>query len=428
MTVVPMKTDHSVSRRTLLLAAGGAASVHPTPARAAQSTPRLTEVDVFPLDALHNHASCVVECPNGDLLVSWYRGSGERTADDVRILGSRLRRGARDWSAPFLLADTPGFPDCNPAMIIDPSRKLWLFWPLIIANQWHTALLMHQTSTRYQGGDPPRWTAPSPVLFKPAADFGSRVSAAVDDDLKHLNRFPGETRERVREYLELRRKNGGDKYFSRMGWMPRAHPYVHEGKRMIVPLYSDGYDFSIMAITDDWGATWRASTPLIGNGPVQPSIARKRDGGLTAYFRDNGTPPQRLLVSESGDGGLTWTPPRDSDVFNPGSGAEVITLRDGAWALINNDTERGRHRLAVSISTDEGKSWRWTRHLVNAPSPEGAASGGYPSLIETRDGMLHATYTYNPADKDVKPDAQGRRLRATIRHAAFNREWVMAGD
>jgi predicted neuraminidase len=42
---------------------------------------------IFPLDGWHNHASSLVECPNGDLLACWFSGSGERTADDVRILG-----------------------------------------------------------------------------------------------------------------------------------------------------------------------------------------------------------------------------------------------------------------------------------------------------------------------------------------------------
>ena len=38
---------------------------------------------IFPLEHWHNHASAIVECPNGDLLVCWFHGSGERTADDA---------------------------------------------------------------------------------------------------------------------------------------------------------------------------------------------------------------------------------------------------------------------------------------------------------------------------------------------------------
>ena len=38
--------------------------------------PRLQAELVFPLDGKHNHAPGIVECSNGDLLASWYRGSG----------------------------------------------------------------------------------------------------------------------------------------------------------------------------------------------------------------------------------------------------------------------------------------------------------------------------------------------------------------
>ena len=45
---------------------------------------------IFEPEKIHNHSSGIVECPNGDLLVCWYRGHGERTSDDVAIMGSRL--------------------------------------------------------------------------------------------------------------------------------------------------------------------------------------------------------------------------------------------------------------------------------------------------------------------------------------------------
>ena len=50
-----------------------------------EGMPEVESSLVFPLHPKHNHAPGIVECPNGDILVSWYRGSGERTADDGRI-------------------------------------------------------------------------------------------------------------------------------------------------------------------------------------------------------------------------------------------------------------------------------------------------------------------------------------------------------
>ena len=66
-----------------------------------------------------------------------------------------------------------------------------------------------------------------------------------------------------------------------------------------------------MAITDDFGKTWKFSNPLVGAGNIQPSMAFKKDGSLVAYMRDNGLAPKRHQVSESKDNGLTWGPVTD---------------------------------------------------------------------------------------------------------------------
>ena len=95
------------------------------------ASPQYSAELVFPLHNQHNHAPGIVECPNGDLLVSWYRGSGERSADDVAVFGARKKHGETAWSEAFLMADTPGFPDCNTCMMIDRQERLWLFWPAI---------------------------------------------------------------------------------------------------------------------------------------------------------------------------------------------------------------------------------------------------------------------------------------------------------
>ena len=119
-----------------------------------------------------------------------------------------LIKGESAWRPRFLLADTPGFPDTNPALFLDAQERVWLLWGTIVANEWHKS-------------DDPQIVA-------------SRA---------------------------LVREHAADKYFSRMGWMTRAHPITLPSGRIIIPLYSDGYSFSIMALSDDAGVTWSASTP-----------------------------------------------------------------------------------------------------------------------------------------------------------------------
>ena len=78
--------------------------------------------------------------------------------------------------------------------------------------------------------------------------------------------------------------------------------------------------------------------------------------------------------------------------------------------MIYNDKEKKpRDRLAVSISTNRGKTWKWTRHLENTPN----GRFDYPSIIQAKDDTLHASYSYN---------------LKTIKHVHFNEAWVQAGD
>jgi predicted neuraminidase len=358
---------------------------------------------VFPLHPQHNHAPGIVECPNGDLLVSWYRGSGERQADDVAVWGARRRRGQSQWSEPFVLADTPGFPDCNTALFIDAQNRLWLFWPLILANTWESCLTSYRVAGHYDADGPPKWDWQGLVLLKPEA-FVEEMDKGLEARLKlaanpaaFTNRLP-----------ELKRRIA-DKLSQRLGWQPRCKPTVLRSGRILLPLYSDTYSVSIMAISDDRGQTWFASRPLAGFGNIQPAVLEKNDGALVAYMRENG-PLDRIRVAESGDQGLSWGPVGITQFPNPGSGLDALRLSNGHWLLVYNDTTSGRNRLAVSLSDDEGKSWKWTRHLENQSN----GSFHYPSMIQARDGTVHSVYSYFVAG--------GKSMK----HVTFNEAWVKA--
>jgi hypothetical protein len=383
---------------------------------------------VFPLENWHNHSSCVVEGPNGDLLICWFHGSGERQADDVKVEGARLRKGEKTWSPRFTMADTPGYPDTNCTMFVDPQERLWLLWPTILANEWHTALMKYKISSRWLSDGAPAWDSQEVLHVTPGQEFADTVNAAMDKLEKSSTLSAEHPRETLDAYIGRLRKSAGEKLTRRLGWMTRAHPVVLDGKRLIVPLYSDGFSFSLMAISDDWGVTWRTSTPLVGGGNIQPSIVRRKDGSLYTLMRDNGPAPKRLHQSESRDRGETWSPVTDSALPNPGSGAEIIGLANGHWILIYNDTERGRNSLAVSISDDEGKSWKWTRHLEYEPPGTSAGSYHYPTIIQAKDGSLHASYSYHIHPSKAQKDAQEKPLHKSIKHAHFNEEWIMMGD
>lgn len=371
---------------------------------------------IFSLEKSHNHASSIAELPNGDLLVAWYRGSGEHEANDVRIMGARKVHGGKSWSEPFVMADTPNFPDANPVIFIDGQKQLQLIWSMIIANDWRRSFLKNRVSEDYQRrNQAPVWKIGEPLFFD-LKDIASRIHRGVE---QYLQENPTQTNA---ERIALLKKSAEDKFLSRMGWIARSHPVRIPSGRILLPLYSDALSLSMMALSDDGGKSWFGSKPIVGLGNIQPTVVRKHDGSLVAYMRNAGSPPKHLQMSVSQDDGVTWSVATHINLPNPNSAVDIIRLGNGYWALVYNDTEEGRHSLAVSISVDEGKSWNWTRHLEQDLRGSGAGQFHYPSILQTRDGLMHVSYSYflNHLPQEAPNKA--------IKHAAFNIQWVQAGS
>jgi len=362
---------------------------------------------IFPQQDKHVHGSTVVECPNGDLLAAWFYGSGERNSDDVLIQGARLRKGATEWSEPFLMADTPFTPDCNPVLFIDPNERLWLFWIAVRANRWEHCILKYRRAEKYTNDGAPEWSWQDAIILRPGEEFVE----ATEKAFKELNPPEHLWAEYAPAYSKMIIEASKDKAKREEGWMTRQNPVVLPSGRILLPLYSDGFNMSLMAISDDMGETWRPSLPIVGLGPIQPAVVRKKDGTLYSYMRDSGGLPKRALWSESRDDGVTWTPAIDTDIPNPGSSVAVIGLKDGRWVMGFNDADLGRHVLALALSDDEGKTWKWKRDLERAEP--GKAGYAYPGMFEGADGRVHITYTFS--------EDGGK----TIKHAAFDPDWIL---
>lgn len=373
---------------------------------------------IFPPNPKHNHGSSIVQAPNGDLLACWFHGSGERTADDVIIQGARKRVGEKSWSEPFLMADTPNYPDCNPVLFVDPRGKLWLFWITVQAHEWGSSALKYRVASNYSQDGPPQWEWQDVIHAEPQ-DLQPMMTSAIDEleakfgDL--LNSQP-----RYQGLLERLREATADELTRRLGWMTRIHPIMTSDSRMMLGLYSDVFNTSAAAFTDDWGKTWTFSKPIITHelGNIQPAFAQRKNGDIVAYMRDNGL-PKKIRTAVSTDGGITWGPVEHLDIPNPGSSVDVVALKNGHWVLVCNDTLDERNVLTAYLSEDEGLTWSYKRALEQwEPRANGYEHGSasYPSLIQTAEGNLHCTYSY----KDESFEG------STIRHTTFNEAWIKA--
>ena len=363
---------------------------------------------IFPIQTQHVHSSSIVELPNGDLLSCWFQGSGERKANDVVVNGARLRKGQKKWSKPFLMADTPGQPDCNPMMFLNKNNELFLVWIAVQSNRWERSILKVKTTTNYTKEGAPKWEWQDVILLKPGKEFGERVKEQFDQ----YGRQDLVWAEYALPYEEMLIKAAKDPKKRETGWMTRTHPVILNNGKILLPLYSDGFNFGLIAISEDNGKTWKPSLPIIGRGLNQPSLIVRKDGSIDAYMRDDGDEPGRILISHSDDEGYSWTYGQKSDIPNPGASLEVIKLKSGNWLMVNNDVDDGRYSLAVTISDDEGKSWKWKRNLENTKG----ASFSYPSVIQAKSGNIHITYS--------SFTIEGQKA---IKHVTFMENWIVKG-
>ena len=143
------------------------------------------------------------------------------------------------------------------------------------------------------------------------------------------------------------------------------------------------------------GKTWEkiAIDPENEAKVIQPTLLTYPENKIQALLRSN---QNYIMESWSTDEGKTWSPLDKTNVLNPNSGIDAVTLSTGLQVLIYNPMEsgkdwvNGRNKLNVSISAD-GKNWKDVAVLEDQPTGEFS----YPSVIQTRDKMVHVVYTAN---------------------------------
>ena len=83
-----------------------------------------------------------------------------------------------------------------------------------------------------------------------------------------------------------------------------------------------------------------------------------------------------------------WSAPTPMSLPNPNSAIDAVILKDGRALLVYNHASTSRSALNVAVSSD-GKHWQAALVLENEPG-----EFSYPAVIQARDGLVHATYTW----------------------------------
>lgn len=330
------------------------------------------------LYAPDSHAANLAELDNGDLLCVWFNGPGEGDPATNVVL-SRLAEGADRWTRPTLVAEDPDHSEQNPVLAQDAAGRVWL---------WHTSNEAHDQRT-------------------------ARVIVRMSDDRGYTWSEP-----RVR--------------FEGPGIFLRNPPLRLSDGSWLLPAYycRSGADHSVVEISPDGGRTWNEHDVPGSDHRIQMSAVQRPDGTLLAVFRSRDA--DRIWAAESGDLGRSWSPPQRTELPNNNSAIQLVKLNDATLALVYNDAslERDQFRwvgpedrprkkavrtpLTVALSEDGGTTWPYRRNVQTADLEyrDNQAGYSYPSIIQAADGRLHVAYSY---------------LRRTIRHVAFDADWVKGG-
>ena len=139
-------------------------------------------------------------------------------------------------------------------------------------------------------------------------------------------------------------------------------------------------------------------------GNIHAALARLSGDRILAYLRPGGNGGV-IWRTQSHNLGETWDIPMPTQIPNPNSGIDLLRLNNGNFLLAFNDSHSMRTPLCVAFATNNGQ-WLYKRTIEAGPGEY-----SYPSLIQTKDGLIHMVYTYQ---------------RKYIEYATFTEDWVCA--
>jgi predicted neuraminidase len=349
--MMTISSHRRVAARAGAVLMGAAALVATTAGRAMAQHPGIRVSEFLNENAPYPqcHASTIAEVSPGRLVAAWFGGTRE-SAPDVGIWVTRFESGR--WTEPVEVAngvqpDGTRHPTWNPVLFAVPGQPLRLYYKAGPSPRAWWGMVMSSADGGRTFGAATRLPSPllGPIKNKPVVlPDGSWLSASSTED-------------------------------SPAGW--RAH----------------------VERSQDAGRTWGFIGPIDKGAwnleAIQGSILIHRDGRLQSVGR---TRSGVVASTWSADGGRTWSPLEALGLPNPNAGTDAVTLKDGRHLIVYNDaaplpgTRSGRRYPLVAAVSGDGVCWNKAAVIEDQPLPDGYA---YPAVIQTADGLVHLTYTWN---------------------------------
>jgi predicted neuraminidase len=290
------------------------------------------------------HASSIVETSPGEILVAFFAGSREGDKDVCIWLTAKQNN---QWTKPYIIADgvindTLRYPCWNPVLFKAKQDQLFLFYKV--------------------GPNPREWWG----MVRTSKDNGKTWNQP--------ERLPAGV----------------------LGPIKNKPVQLADGTILSPSSVETDNTWKVhIEKSSDLGKTWKI-IPVDSNSKfkvIQPSILQYPNKRLQIVCRSD---QDRVVYAWSQDNGNQWTALSRSELPNPNSGTDAVTLKNGIQLIVYNPTVKGkdwwnnRQKLNVAVSKD-GLNWKDVCILENGTDEEFS----YPAVIQAKDGKIHITYTYN---------------------------------
>jgi len=348
-----------------------------------------------PLFDRHNHQPAIVDCPNGDLLATWYTCVSER-GRELAMAANRLPYGADEWPMASPFFEAPDRNDHGNALMYDGDRTIYHFVGLSSAATW----------------------GPLDIVMRKSIDNGATWTKGKLIVGEHQRR---------NQVIE-------SAFITREGYF-------------ILPCDASpsGGGGTAIHISKDNGVSWYDPGGTIAG--IHAGVAQLDDGRLTAFGRGdniknvvNGVEYDCMPRSISNDMGKTWS--YSVTEFPPVGGGKrlvLIKLKEGPLlmcAFANGEPAvyvtdvSGKKRevrgIFGALSYDGGESWANIRLITDDggdrefPTTDrgtfkmglnSAEPKGYFSICQAKNGLIHLIssknlYTFNLKWLQTAPPAE----------------------
>lgn len=323
------------------------------------------------------------------------RKSGRGDAGNIDLLLKRSFDGGKTWSGDVVLWDDNGHTCGNPCPVVDESTgTIWLLLTHNLGTDHEADIIKGKAeSTRtvwvsHSSDDGATWAAPNEI-----------TKTTKDPSWGWYATGPG---------VGIQIKHGAHK--GRLV-IPCDHSYDDPNGK----LQGGGFEFGAHSIhSDDHGKTWQLG------GTIRPKtnecqVVEIAEGtgallmNMRSYFGR-----KRRTHSVSKDGGTAWSSPVDAPrLIEPVCQGSIIRLRwmkqskPGVLLFSNPASEKGRIKMTVRASFDDGTTWPVARVLHSGPS----AYSCLVSLPENAFGCLYEAGEKNAYESIVFHRLSGSSLQ-----------------